>query len=139
MPLKEVSEERHARIWYESGSHMLNPLLISLEIGKQFIAHANNAYEEGETGVSFDVGAIALPRYRDIYLPSCRRIDDLAITPEDVITDAVPAKELLTVEYPGEQQMINFGIREWGNLLSEPLRSAIGINDDFLCFSSLLD
>ncbi|KIR52027.1 hypothetical protein I315_05668 [Cryptococcus gattii Ru294] len=47
---------------------MLNPLLISLEIGKQFIAHANNAYEEGETGVSFDVGEIALPRYQGIYL-----------------------------------------------------------------------
>nr|KIR88677.1 hypothetical protein I308_00756 [Cryptococcus tetragattii IND107] len=86
---------------------MLNPLLISLEIGKQFIAHANNAYEEGETGVSFDVGEIALPRYRGIYLQSCRRTDDLAITPEDVITDPVPAKELLTVEYPGELQMIS--------------------------------
>ncbi|KIR68179.1 hypothetical protein I314_01673 [Cryptococcus bacillisporus CA1873] len=56
---------------------MLNPLLISLEKGKQFIAHANNAYEGGETGVSFDVGEIALPRYRGIYLQSCRRIDDL--------------------------------------------------------------
>lgn len=31
------------------------------------------------------------------------------------------------------------GRREWGYLLSEHLRSAIGINDDFLCFSSLLD
>nr|KIR49175.1 hypothetical protein I312_01328 [Cryptococcus bacillisporus CA1280] len=56
---------------------MLNPLLISLEKGKQFIAHANNAYEGGETGVSFDVGEIALPRYQGIYLQSCRRIDDL--------------------------------------------------------------
>lgn len=73
MPLKEASEEWHVRMWYEFSFHMLNPLLISLEKGKQFIAHANNAYEGGETGVSFDVGEIALPRYRGIYLQSCRR------------------------------------------------------------------
>ncbi|ADV23418.1 hypothetical protein I305_05676 [Cryptococcus gattii E566] len=86
---------------------MLNPLLISLEIGKQFIAHANNAYEEGETGVSFDVDEIALTAVSGHLFASCRRMDDLAITPEDVITDPVPAKELLTVEYPGEMQMIS--------------------------------
>lgn len=63
-------------MWYESSFYMLNPLLISLEIGKQFIAHANNAYEEGETGVSFDVGEIALPRYQGIYLQVAEEVSD---------------------------------------------------------------
>lgn len=54
MPLKEVSEEWHVFMWFGFSFHMLNPLLISLEIGKQFITLANNAYEKWETGVSFN-------------------------------------------------------------------------------------
>lgn len=54
---------------------------------------------------------VKLP-YRGIGASICKVVeelaDDLAITPEDVITDPVPAKELLTVEYPGELQMISF-------------------------------
>ncbi|WVQ90446.1 hypothetical protein IAS59_004226 [Cryptococcus gattii] len=42
--------------------------------GKQFIAHANNAYEEGETGVSFDVDEIALTAVSGHLFASCRRI-----------------------------------------------------------------
>lgn len=62
---------------------------------------------------------LPLPRYQGIYLQVAEElVDDLAITPEDVITDPVPAKELLTVEYPGEMQMISFGRQEWGFLLS---------------------
>lgn len=56
--------------------------------------------------------------------------NDLVIAQEDVITDPIPAKELLAVVSPDERQTIRY---ENGDVYSlNPLRSTVGINDDFL-------
>ncbi|AFR96230.1 hypothetical protein C343_04348 [Cryptococcus neoformans C23] len=105
---EEVSEVWHARRWYEFGFEMLNPLWISPETGKQFFVREVTRMKNGEL-VSRVVG----------------QDNDLVIAQEDVITDPIPAKELLAVLEQLED--------ENGDVYSlNPLRSTVGINDDFL-------
>ncbi|KIR98929.1 hypothetical protein L804_03549 [Cryptococcus deuterogattii 2001/935-1] len=83
--------------------------LLGQKDSKQFITLANNAYEKWETGVSFNWVQLL---YCSIRASICKVVeevvDDLVITPEDVIMDPVPAKELLMVKYPGVVKMISF-------------------------------
>ncbi|OXB36206.1 hypothetical protein J007_04064 [Cryptococcus neoformans] len=127
---EEVSEVWHARRWYEFGFEMLNPLWISPETGKQFFVREVTRMKNGE--LVYPLVWVTLP-HGSVGAFSSRVVgqdNDLVIAQEDVITDPIPAKELLAVVSPDERQTIRY---ENGDVYSlNPLRSTVGINDDFL-------
>ncbi|KJE01018.1 hypothetical protein I311_05388 [Cryptococcus gattii NT-10] len=122
---EEVSEVWHARRWYEFGFEMLNPLWISPETGKQFFVRGVTRMKNGE--LVYPLVWVTLP-HGSVGAFSSRVVgqdNDLVIAQEDVITDPIPAKELLAVLEQLED--------ENGDVYSlNPLRSTVGINDDFL-------
>ncbi|UOH80036.1 hypothetical protein LQV05_002685 [Cryptococcus neoformans] len=94
---EEVSEVWHARRWYEFGFEMLNPLWISPETGKQFFVREVTRMKNGE--LVYPLVWVTLP-HGSVGAFSSRVVgqdNDLVIAQEDVITDPIPAKELLAV------------------------------------------